>query len=118
VLIRGAAQKEENAVKIIADEIIPLARAEALWTTSVHLTIDIQRVHADQLRDLKKVFATYRGSSKGFLHLLQPQRAEAVIALPDSMRLNVGGDFVRAVESVLGYRAVETTCSSQPQNVL
>ena len=118
VLIRGLAQKEENAVKIIAEELIPMERAEALWTTSVHLTIDLKRVQSDQLHDLKKVFATYRGSSKGVLHLLQPQRAEAVIALPDSMRLNAGGDFVRAVESVLGYKAVETTCSSQTHNAL
>jgi DNA polymerase-3 subunit alpha len=113
VLIRGVAQKEENAVKIIAEEVIPIDRAETLWTTSVHLTIDLERVQASQLHDLERVIKMHPGSSRGFFHLLQPQRAEAVMALPDSMRIKTCGAFVRAVESVLGYKAVETTCNTQ-----
>ncbi|MFH1980246.1 MAG: DNA polymerase III subunit alpha [Pseudomonadota bacterium] len=113
VLIRGQAQKEENAVKIIAEEIIPISRVEELWTTSVHLTIDLDRVQAAQLHDLKHVFKMHPGSSKGYLHLRQVRRVEAVIELPESMRLKAGGALVRAVESVLGYKAVETACSAR-----
>ena len=43
VLVQGQVQKDEQSVKLIAETIIPLEKAEEHWTASVHLSLDLER---------------------------------------------------------------------------
>jgi hypothetical protein len=43
VLVQGQAQVEENGVKILADAIIPMEKAEETWTVEVRLMVDPRR---------------------------------------------------------------------------
>jgi DNA polymerase-3 subunit alpha len=111
ILVQGQVQKEESGVKILADTIIPMEKAAETWTASVHFKIDLAQSDRDQLERLNTVFARYPGTCKGFLHFYQAGQAEAVVALPESLRIRPGRLMEREINGLLGYRAVTTECS-------
>jgi DNA polymerase-3 subunit alpha len=114
ILVQGQVQKEESGVKILADTIIPMEKAAETWTASVHFKIDLAKSDRDQLEQLNAVFTRYPGTCKGFLHFYQAGQAEAVVALPESVRIRPGRLMEREINGLLGYRAVTTECSQIP----
>ncbi len=63
---------------------------------------------------MNAVFRRYPGACMGFLHFSQAGEAEAVVALPESLRIRPGRLMEREVNGLLGYRAVTTECSQIP----
>ena len=43
VLIQGQVQKDEQSVKILAEKVVPMDKAEETWTASIHLNLEISR---------------------------------------------------------------------------
>jgi DNA polymerase-3 subunit alpha len=112
ILIEGQIQKDEQAVKIIADTVIPMDKAEETWTASVHFNLEISRTDKTDLQNLHDILQQHPGMSRGFLHLRSPENTDAIIELPDSLRLQAGSALIQQVNRLLGYNAVETRCSS------
>jgi len=110
ILIQGQLQKDENSVKILADTIIPINKAEETWTASVHFNLDITRTQRELLVNLKEIFKRHPGSCRAYIHLLNPDKTETIIALSNSMKLRAGLALTREVNRFLGYNAVETDC--------
>ena len=110
VLVRGHLQKDENSVKILADTVIPMDKAEETWSTSIHFNLDITRTDKALLEKLKDIFNRYPGSCRGYVHLLNPEKTETIIALSDATKLKAGSSFIREVNRFLGYNAAETIC--------
>ncbi|MCP3951064.1 MAG: DNA polymerase III subunit alpha [Desulfobacterales bacterium] len=111
ILVQGQVQKEESGVKILADTIIPMEKAPEVWTASVHFKIDLAKSGRDQLEQLNAVFKRYPGTCKGFVHFYQAGEAEAVVALPETLRIRPGRLMEREINGLLGYHAVTTECS-------
>jgi DNA polymerase III subunit alpha len=111
ILVQGKAQKEENAVKVLADSMIPMEEAEAHWTASVHIHLEIDRTDRGLLEELQRVLRLHPGDCPGFLHLRQDGGAEAVIALPANLKLRPGEALTRAVNGLAGTKALRTECS-------
>ncbi|MBW1894604.1 MAG: DNA polymerase III subunit alpha [Deltaproteobacteria bacterium] len=111
VIIQGEVQKEEKGVKVIAESVVPIEKAEENWTASVHITLNAGRTDRNTLNELKKILEVYQGSCSGYLHLKIPEKSDTVIELPDTLRLETGEDLVREVNRLLGYNAIQTECS-------
>ncbi len=111
VLVQGQAQKEENAVRVVADKIIDMEKAEEVWTASVHITLDTARVSSERLSELQSLLARHPGTCRTFLHLVDGNRTETIIAVDDTLRLKAGAMLTRDVNGLLGWAAVETRCS-------
>jgi DNA polymerase-3 subunit alpha len=110
VLVRGSLQKEENSVKILADTVIPMDKAEEIWTTSIRFNLDITQTEKVLLEKLNTVLKRHPGSCQGYIHLLNPDKTETIIALSDKMRLKAGSSLIREVNRLVGYNAAETVC--------
>jgi DNA polymerase-3 subunit alpha len=110
ILVRGHLQKDENSVKILADTLIPMDKAEETWSTSIHFNLDITRTDKALLEKLKSIFKRYPGSCRGYVHLLDPEKTETIIALSDATKLKAGSSLIREVNRLLGYSAAETIC--------
>jgi DNA polymerase-3 subunit alpha len=110
ILIQGQLQKDENSVKILADTIIPIDKAEETWTASVHFNLDITRTQRELLVKLKEILKTHPGSCRAYIHLLNPGKTETIVALSNSMKLRAGLPLTREVNQFIGYNAVETAC--------
>ena len=111
ILVQGAVQKDDNATKILADEIIAMEKAEALWTASVHLYLDLDRTDRGILESVKGVLLRHPGSCRGVLHLMDPGNTETVVELPDELKIQAGKSLKREITGLLGYDAVKTICS-------
>ncbi|WP_372680314.1 DNA polymerase III subunit alpha [Desulfosarcina sp.] len=111
VLVQGQAQVEENGVKILADAIIPMDQAEATWTVEVRLMVDPEITDRETLRRVHQTLQRYPGSCKGFVHICVKDHGEAVVSLPEAVRIHCCEAMTREVNSILGYAAVQTRCS-------
>jgi DNA polymerase-3 subunit alpha len=110
ILIQGQLQKDENSVKILADTIIPIDKAEETWTASVHFNLDITRTQRELLVKLKEILKSHPGSCRAYIHLLNPDKTETIVELSTSIKLRAGLPLTREVNRFLGYNAVETAC--------
>jgi DNA polymerase III subunit alpha len=110
VLVQGQVQKDEKSIKILADAIIPINKAEETWTANVHLNLDISGIKKDHLLQLQEVLKKYPGSCEVYLHLKDPGKSDTIIALPQT-KLKAGINLAREVKAIFGYNAVETVCS-------
>jgi DNA polymerase-3 subunit alpha len=110
ILIQGQLQKDENSIKILADTIIPIDKAEETWTASVHFNLDITRTQREVLVKLKEILKSHPGSCRAYIHLLNPDKTETIVALSNSIKLRAGLPLTREVNRFLGYSAVETAC--------
>ncbi|RLC10460.1 MAG: DNA polymerase III subunit alpha, partial [Deltaproteobacteria bacterium] len=110
VLVEGRVTRDEKSVKILADSVIPITKAEEVWTTTVHLNLDITNLDRETLQQLYDILQHHRGGCKVYLHLRIPRRTETIIALPDRIKLKAGNALTETVNNFLGYSAVETSC--------
>jgi DNA polymerase-3 subunit alpha len=111
IFVQGSVQKDENAVKILADAVIPIDKAEEAWTASIHFNLDLPRTERETLETLRSILSRHPGSCKAFLHLIDPEKTETIVALPESLALNAGSVLTNEINAFLGYSAVETLCS-------
>jgi len=110
ILVQGRVQKDENSVKLLADTVIPMDKAEDTWIASIHFNLDITRTNKTLLIELHNILKRHRGSCRGYIHLVNPKKTETIIALPDAMKLNAGVSLIRGVNGLFGYSVVETKC--------
>ncbi len=111
ILIQGRVQKDEQAVKILADSVVPIEKVEETWTASIHFNLELARADRSMLLALQDIFKRHPGSCRAFLHLRDLNNTETIIALPDTMKLRAGSALKHEVDGFLGYKAVDTVCS-------
>ncbi len=117
ILIEGMVQKDEQSVKLVADTVIPMDKAEETWTASVHFNLEISRTDRANLQELYDLIRQHPGTSRVYLHLRSPENTDSIIELPDTLNLKAGSALTRAVNDLLGYNVVETRCSSAKASV-
>lgn len=110
IIVEGRITRDEKSSKILADTIASIDKAEETWTASVHLKLDMTGLDRVRLEKLWEILQQHRGSCSAFLHLIVPNRTDTIIALPDNVRVKAGPDLTKAVNSFLGYSAVESVC--------
>jgi DNA polymerase-3 subunit alpha len=111
VLVQGVVQAEENGVKILADAMIPIEQAEAQWTVEVRLMVDPEKSDRETLVRVRRTLQRYPGSCRGFVHIRQKDRAEAVVSMDETLRIRYCEAMAREVNAIFGYPAVQTRCS-------
>jgi DNA polymerase-3 subunit alpha len=112
VLVQGQVQKDEKSVKILADMVISIDKAEETWAASVHFNLELSRTDREGLENLHAILKRHPGLCPAFLHLRSPGNTDSIIALPDGFKLKAGAVLTREVNGFLGYHAVETRCSA------
>ncbi len=110
ILIQGRVQKDENSVKLLADTIIPMSKAEETWTANIQFNLDINRTDKELLSRLNEILKKHPGTCKAYIHLINSKKTGTVIALPDTLRLKAGSSLTKEINGFLGYNAVETVC--------
>jgi DNA polymerase III subunit alpha len=110
VMVQGKVQQDEKGAKILADTIIPMAKAEAMWTAKVQFNIDGGRSDKADLDKLHDILRRHPGDCQGVLHIKMADNVEAHIAMDEKWRIQPGPALAREVNGLLGYPAVETLC--------
>jgi DNA polymerase-3 subunit alpha len=115
ILLQGQVQKDEQSVKIVAETVIPIDKAEETWTASIHFNLETARSNRETLIQLHDIIVRHPGPCRAYLHLRTPENTDSTVALADAFKLKAGTALIREVNGFLGYNAVETRCSeAQP----
>ena len=117
ILLEGRIQKDEKSVKILADKIVSIDKAEETWTASIHLNLEVMRTDRAVLESLRNLLKVHTGPCTAFIHLKNPEDVVAVIALPESLKLKAGRALKKEVEGLLGYKVLETTCDKAGSSI-
>jgi DNA polymerase-3 subunit alpha len=110
VFVQGEVQKEEKGIKVLAQSIIAVDKAEEKWTATIHIRLDLAKVDRELLLRLKGILDQYPGGCRGYLHLQLPDAAETVIAMSPALGLRSCAALRREINAFLGYDAVKTAC--------
>ena len=110
ILVQGQLQKDENSAKILADKIIPIDKAEEIWTASIHFNLDATRTEKTLLIRLNDILKSHPGSCPAYVHFLNSDKTETVVSLPDALKLRASLALTREVNDLFGYHVVETAC--------
>jgi DNA polymerase-3 subunit alpha len=108
VMIQGKVQQDDKGAKVLADTVIPMDKAEQLWTAKVLINIDATRSDKAVLSDLSDVLRRFPGDCNGVFCIKMPQQVETHIAMSDNWRIQPGEALTREVNGLLGYPAMET----------
>jgi DNA polymerase-3 subunit alpha len=111
VFVQGEVQKNEKSVKILAENIVPIASAESFWTASVHIAMDAGRTDVRVMKQLFELLESYPGLCKCFFHIIIPEKTETIVELPPQINLRACGALTQEVNRLLGYPAVTTQCA-------
>jgi DNA polymerase-3 subunit alpha len=110
VMVQGKMQQDDKGAKILADTLIPMEKAEAMWTAKVQFNIDALRCDKALLFDLKEVLRRHPGDCQGVICIKTAEDVETVLSMAEHWRMQPGEALSRQVNGLLGYPAVETLC--------
>jgi DNA polymerase-3 subunit alpha len=111
VMVQGEVQKDENAVKILAEALIPIEKSEETWAATLHINLDLSRVQRETLIKLREVINNHPGTCPAMLRLNSPDHAQIIVSLPEHLKIKAGSRLKRDIDALLGYPAVQTDCS-------
>jgi len=117
IMVQGEVQKDDSSVKILAETLIPLEKAEEIWTATLHVNIDLSRVQRETLLRLRDVMGGHPGACPALLRLNSPDHTQIVISLPEQLKVKAGSKLKRDIDLLMGYPAVQTDCTPAVSSV-
>ncbi len=120
VIVEGEVQKRDNSVKLLANKIIPMDKAEKEWTASIILNLYAERfmdnTRNSTLDKLKNILSKYRGSCSSYLSIILSNGSSVAVSLPEEYRLDPDPELFREIEVLLGQNSINTKCASVQQS--
>jgi len=104
--VRGRIDRNENDVKVIAEELLPLRVAQEKFTNSIHLSLNLLGLEEPMLDQIKNVAEKYRGRSTLTLHFTFPDKKRVLVDASDRYKVVASEKFLTEMESILGPNSV------------
>jgi DNA polymerase-3 subunit alpha len=101
LLVKGTLDLSEEQVKIKGIEVRSLPEVSSPPRKSVHLKIPLSSISPVELEELKEVIVTNRGSSKVFLHFIDGNNRETIVALSDRYRVEPSQHVRNRIQNLL-----------------
>ena len=112
IFLRGEVQQEEKNTKILVNTIIPMEKAEELWTAMIHVRMDVEKVDKEILSKLHYIFNQYPGNCQAYLHLIMEQKIETIVAVAKDIGIKSCPALSQDVTALLGPDTLTTACIS------
>ena len=104
LLVTGSLEKEENAIKMLAREIVTLNSVREKAIKAIELKLDEKGMSKDLLEDLKDITFKYPGNCKLFFRLSMSQGKEALISAHNRFSVLPCRELICEIEAVTGNK--------------
>lgn len=104
--VRGRIDRNENDVKVIAEELLPLRAAQEKFTNSIHLNINLLGLEEPTLNQIKSVAEKHRGRSTLTLHFTFPDKKRVLVDASERYKVVASERFLSEMENILGPNSV------------
>ena len=106
LLVRGQIERDENQIRMRAEEIRSLVAARNEKAKEVHLHLDATSLSDLTTRKMFDIFQKNQGSCTTFIHLTIPRRSETLLRLAEEIKVEPTEAFEEAIESLFGPRVI------------
>jgi DNA polymerase-3 subunit alpha len=100
LMVTGRVDRDEERVKVIASDIYPLEEAEGRVDRKVHIVFKKEVVGVDGLNELKRVVMSNTGNSPVYLHIIEKDGVETVVALPEDMKIKATDGLISSIKGI------------------
>jgi DNA polymerase-3 subunit alpha len=100
LMVTGRVDRDEERVKVIASDIYPLEEAEGRVDRKVHIVFKKEVVGVDGLNELKRVVMSNTGNSPVYLHIIESDGVETVVALPEDMKIKATDGLISSIKGI------------------
>ena len=104
LLFTGVAEADDNNVKIISQEIIPLEKVREKAVRAIELALPSDWISQDHLEEIKDVFFKYPGDSSVFFRVPTVRDKEIVIAAHPRYRVMPCRELIKEIEAMIGHK--------------
>jgi DNA polymerase-3 subunit alpha len=106
LLITGTAEKDDNAAKILAQEVTSLEREGQNAIRSIELDLDEQVVSRNNLQEIRDIFSRYPGESLVRFRMDSGQGKQVVIAAHRAFRVFPCKEMLGEIEAIIGQKVI------------
>jgi DNA polymerase-3 subunit alpha len=106
VVVVGKANVSESGVKILAEEILPIAEARERLVRAIHLRVLLPGLERETFEQVGRLFRQHRGPCPVFFHLAIPEQSEIVLQVGSGCQVRPADDLVQGLEQLLGKDAI------------
>ena len=106
LVVVGKANVTEGGVKILADEVFPIAEARERLARAVHLRVLTPGLERETLEQVGSLVKQHRGAVPVYVHLVTPQHSEVVLKAGGGSLVRPAPEFLLGLERLLGKDAV------------
>ncbi len=106
LVVVGKANVTEGGVKILADDVFPIAEAKERLARAVHLRLRTPGLERETLEQVGKLVKKHRGAVPVYVHLVTPLHSEVVLKAGGGCLVRPAPEFVLGMEQLLGKDAV------------
>jgi len=106
IYVKGIIDHNDEATKILANEILSLDRMRIEKTESVHLRVDQGLLDAKALEELKGILHRFPGKIPTYLHMSKASEGVTVLKLPPDLQVALCEEFIFEVEKLLGQSSL------------
>lgn len=100
IFVRGTLDLSGDQVKVKAKEIRLLSEVFSENPQSLHLKIPLDHLNSASLKGLKEVILAHPGSCQVYLHLINGDHPETIIALSEEYRVSPTSEFQEEVKGL------------------
>ncbi len=102
LLVRGTLDLSEEQIKVKGIDIKPLSEISLTTPPALHLRIPIASLKKGQLEQLREILLEHPGSTPVFLHLMDGNQQETVIAPSEDYRVDPSPGLQNEIKNLLG----------------
>ncbi len=100
VLVRGTLDLTEERIKLKAIELRPLSKMASSVPKVLHLKVPYSSLSSQGLVQLKETIRAHRGTCRVFLHIVNGEERETVIAFSEEFEVDPSSQFQDSVKSL------------------
>ncbi len=118
LFVQGSLQKDEKNIKILADTLVPIEKAEETWVASVIFNLDLTKLKRELLLELRDILKKYPGTCKSYILLSDPGKTDTILDISSNNNVQCSHELKKEVNTLFGYDAVQTKAflKSTPNN--
>ena len=101
VIISGTIDVGDEALKVIAQEVIPLSKALENPYKQVRFMINADKASPENIMSFNEAIKKYSGKYEGYMHIING-KSETIVYLGDQSRLDINDKLKKEVDGILG----------------
>ena len=104
IVIQGIIDVGDESLKIIAQDVIPLAKSLENPYKQIRFMVDVDRISPDNISSFCDAMKKYRGKYDSYIHIVN-KKSETIVYLGEQLRLDINDKLKREADGILGEGA-------------